>query len=105
MKISEIPRSAALAWCPLSEHSNVIATGTLAGSLKDFSSGTKLEFFSFNLNSLEPNLLGGIDAYDRFYKLVWGNPSAETYPSGVVAGAMVDGTIGLWDPAPIMNKT
>lgn len=103
MKINEIPRAAAISWCPLSEHSNVIATGTIAGSLKDFSAGSKLEFFSTNLNSTEANLLGGVDSYDRFNKLAWGNPCSNTYDYGVVAGAMVDGTISIWNPKNIIE--
>jgi protein transport protein SEC31 len=104
MQISKINCSAVSAWCPLNEHPNVIATGSIAGSLTDFSSESKLELFSTELDSIEPKLIGSINSYDRFHKLVWGNPHSNTYSYGLLAGAMVDGSVGIWNPEYIFNQ-
>jgi protein transport protein SEC31 len=104
MKINEIHRAAALTWCPCTEHTDIIATGSIAGSLEDFSSGSKIELFATDLNSTQAKLLGSASTPDRFNKLSWGNPVSETFPYGILAGAMVDGTIGIWNPEKMLNE-
>eukprot|EP01080_Neovahlkampfia_damariscottae_P000496 gene496-8010_t len=104
MKINEIHRAAALTWCPCTEHTDIIATGSIAGSLEDFSSGSKIELFAKDLNSSEAKLLGSTNANDRFNRLSWGNPLPETYSYGIIAGAMVDGTVGIWDASKIIDE-
>ena len=105
LKINEINRAATISWCPISEYSNYVVTGSVAGSLEpDFSSDSKLELWEVNLNSKQANSFPAIKSYDRFNRISWGNPNQEQFNLGIIAGAMVDGTIGLWNPLSIKQE-
>jgi protein transport protein SEC31 len=110
MKLCEISRMAATTWCPLPTYSNYIACGSIAGSLENFTAGSKLEIFTIDPSSAktisgegEDMLIGSVSCADRFNKLAWGKPSGD-YEMGTVAGALVDGTISLYDASKIVGN-
>lgn len=39
-----------------------------------------------------------------FYDLAWSEPSKE-YPDGVIAGALENGSLNLWDAAKLKSKS
>ena len=47
---------------------------------------------------------GGVKSNERFHRLAWGGlSSTPSMPYGILAGGMVDGAIGLWNPAAMMK--
>jgi protein transport protein SEC31 len=47
---------------------------------------------------------GAVKSNERFHRLAWGGlSSTPSMPYGILAGGMVDGGIGLWNPAAIMK--
>jgi protein transport protein SEC31 len=114
MKLSEISRTAVSTWCPLPNYSNYIAAGSIAGSLEDFTAGSKLEIFTIDATSSkhktidEENdnkmLLGRVTSADRFNRLAWGKPNND-YELGLIAGALVDGSISLYDASKIVGNS
>ncbi|KAK4101470.1 WD40 repeat-like protein [Parathielavia hyrcaniae] len=104
VRLREIPRTAAFAW---SSGSNpLLVTGTRSGAVDaDFSDETKLELWDLNLDAPEQGLelqpVASISTESRFYDIAWGAPSDE-HPQGVVAGAMEDGSLQLWDAAKLL---
>lgn len=101
MKISEITTKAASSWSPCNELTNLIATGSITGSLDDFSSTSQLEFYSTTYDSLQPKKLATIQTSDRFTKLTWGISKS---PYGILAGALSDGNIALYSPQAIIKN-
>ncbi|KAL2116614.1 hypothetical protein VTJ04DRAFT_8782 [Mycothermus thermophilus] len=104
VRLREIPRTAAFAWAPFSVP--VLVTGTRSGAVDaDFSDETKLELWDLNLDaqdqSLELQPVTGISTESRFYDIAWGAASDE-HPRGVIAGAMEDGSLQLWDAAKLI---
>ncbi|KAK4157453.1 hypothetical protein C8A00DRAFT_29601 [Chaetomidium leptoderma] len=104
VRLREIPRTAAFAWS--SGPNPVLVTGTRSGAVDaDFSDETKLELWDLNLDApdqgLELQAVASISTESRFYDIAWGAPSDE-HPRGVVAGAMEDGSLQLWDAAKLL---
>ncbi|KAI1210601.1 uncharacterized protein F4807DRAFT_53308 [Annulohypoxylon truncatum] len=100
VRLREISRTAAFAWSPGAEKP-LLVTGTRAGAVDaDFSDETKLELWDLNLDSQEQGLelqpIASIAADSRFYDIAWGQPS-EDYPQGIIAGALENGSLDLWD--------
>lgn len=102
-------RSATVAWSPLSSHRGLIAVGTVANAIDDsFETTADLEILSidFSPNSAkEMPSKGTVKSSERFHRLAWGGMSAgmNSFPLGILAGGMVDGSIGLWNPAAIIK--
>lgn len=47
---------------------------------------------------------GAVKSNERFHRLAWGGlSSTPSMPYGILAGGMVDGGIGLWNPAAMMK--
>ena len=107
-RLNEIHRTAVSAWSPCPGHSHYLALGSISGSLEDFSSEAKLEIFkgldlqkgSKKENDTKP--LGTVVSADRFNRLAWGQPN-DSFEMGVIAGAMADGNISLYDPKKIVD--
>jgi protein transport protein SEC31 len=108
MNLQELNRSATLAWSPLPNQPQLLATGTIAGTLGlDFDTSSHLEIFSLNIgkHNKEPTLLGSTTAADRFHKLVWGMMGVNngTLPYGLLAGALSNGAVQIWNPEKIIK--
>ncbi|KAI5369330.1 Putative protein transport protein SEC31 [Septoria linicola] len=100
VRLREIPRTAVFAWSPGSG-APLVATGTRAGAVSDdFSSEIKLELWDLHLNELvgDSDLVpaGSITTDSGFNDISWSAPS-EDHPLGVIAGALENGSVDLWD--------
>lgn len=100
VRLREISRTAAFAWSP-GPGKPLIVTGTRAGAVDaDFSDETKLELWDLSLDSQEQGLelqpIASLDADSRFFDIAWG-PATEDFPQGVIAGALENGSLDLWD--------
>ena len=74
MRISGVNRSSTVAWGASSEHSSLLAAGTVAGAISDnFDSSACLEVFKLDTSSPsgELSLLGSVQTSERFHRLAW----------------------------------
>ncbi|KAI0389197.1 WD40 repeat-like protein [Xylariaceae sp. FL0594] len=106
VRLREIARTAAFAWSP-SSSKPIIVTGTRAGAVSDdFSDETKLELWDLDLDNEEQGLelqpIASFTADSRFYDIAWGQPS-EDYPKGIIAGALENGSLDLWDAEKLIS--
>ncbi|ROT43386.1 hypothetical protein SODALDRAFT_327586 [Sodiomyces alkalinus F11] len=100
VRLREIPRTAAFAWSP-GAAKPLLATGTRAGAVDaDFSDETQLELWDLNLDDedhgVELQPIACITTESRFYDIAWGQPD-EDHPRGIIAGALENGSLELWD--------
>ncbi|KAI1189572.1 WD40 repeat-like protein [Nemania serpens] len=106
VRLREIGRTAAFAWSPASAKPFIV-TGTRAGAVDaDFSGETKLELWDLDLDNqgqgLELQPIASIPVDSRFYDIAWGEPS-EDYPKGIIAGALENGSLDLWDAEKLIS--
>ncbi|TVY49633.1 Protein transport protein [Lachnellula occidentalis] len=106
MRLREIPRCAAFAWSPGSGLPLVV-TGTRAGAVDaDFSDETKLELWDLSLDDLEQGVelqpIASISTDSRFHDIAWGPANAE-HPRGIIAGALENGSLDLWDAEKLIK--
>lgn len=131
MRLKEIKRTAAVSWCPVAPFTNYMVCGSIAGSLTDFSAQPKLEIVdtsyrrrrhatgSSSSSSGGSLVVGSVTTSERFTKVAWsgernatvGSPGSTEYLNadtsvpekigGLIAGALVNGSIGIWDPRVI----
>ncbi|XP_047947796.1 protein transport protein SEC31 homolog B isoform X3 [Salvia hispanica] len=104
--IKSVNRSASTAFSPDGAY---IAAGTMAGAVDlQFSSTANLDIFELDFLSDDRQLImaGTIPSSERFNRISWQKASAnsEEYPLGLIAGGLVDGNIGLWNPKPLICK-
>ncbi|CAN6896272.1 unnamed protein product [Brassica oleracea] len=104
--IKRVDRSAYVAMAP---EAPFIAAGTMAGAVDlSFSSSSNLEIFELDFNSEdhEMKLLGQCSSSERFTRLAWGSygSGSEESPYGCIAGGLVDGNIGLWNPLTLIRS-
>ncbi|KAH0916308.1 hypothetical protein HID58_030754, partial [Brassica napus] len=104
--IKRVDRSAYVAMAP---EAPFMAAGTMAGAVDlSFSSSSNLEIFELDFNSEdhEIKLLGQCSSSERFTRLAWGSygPGSEESPYGLIAGGLVDGNIGLWNPITLIRS-
>ncbi|RMZ88959.1 hypothetical protein DV736_g3816, partial [Chaetothyriales sp. CBS 134916] len=99
VRLREIPRTATFAWSP-DANAPWIATGTKSGAVDvDFSNETCLELWDLALDSedqsqeLSPSVT--LPTETGFHDLAW--TPAEDHERGIIAGALDNGTLGLWD--------
>ncbi|KAJ6781315.1 hypothetical protein PWT90_07093 [Aphanocladium album] len=104
VRLRDIPRTATFAWSP-GAGSPLIATGTLAGAVDaDFSDESKLELWNLSLDDQDQGLelrpVATITTDAKFYDIAWSPPDAD-HPQGIIAGAMENGSLDLWDAAKL----
>ncbi|KAM0486101.1 hypothetical protein ACHAPX_000803 [Trichoderma viride] len=100
VRLRDIPRTATFAWSPGSGKPTVV-TGTKAGAVDaDFSDESKLEIWDLSLDNQEQGIelqpVVSITTDSRFYDIAWG-PADADHPKGIIAGALENGTLELWD--------
>ena len=105
-ELKEIERATVLAWSRAADGNttSLLALGTVAGSLNaDFSTSASVELVRVNWADPSPamTVVGSASAPDKLHKLAWGG-TAGTH--GVLAGALQDGSLVLWDPAKLLEK-
>lgn len=98
--IKGVNRSASTAFSPDGPY---IAAGTMAGAVDlQFSSTANLDIFELDFVSDDRQLVlaGTVPSSERFNRISWQKATAnsEEYPLGLIAGGLVDGNIGLWNP-------
>ncbi|XP_071735877.1 protein transport protein SEC31 homolog B-like isoform X2 [Rutidosis leptorrhynchoides] len=105
--IKEVNRSASVAFAP---DAPFIAAGTMAGAVDmSFSSSANLEIFQLDFQSDDRNLplVGAIPSSEPFNRLSWGKSPAsgsDEFSLGLVAGGLVDGNIGIWNPRLLISS-
>lgn len=85
-----------------------LAAGTMAGAVDlSFSSSANLEIFKLDFQSDAHDLpvAGACPSSERFNRLSWSKPVAtsEEYSLGLVAGGLVDGSVGVWNPNKLIG--
>ncbi|XP_052192454.1 LOW QUALITY PROTEIN: protein transport protein SEC31 homolog B-like [Diospyros lotus] len=103
--IKGVNRSASVAFAPDAPY---LAAGTMAGAVDlSFSSSANLEIFKLDFQSDDRELpvVGESPSSERFNRLSWGkNPSpSEELSLGLIAGGLVDGNIGIWNPLALIR--
>lgn len=105
VRLREIPRTATFAWSPGAD-SPLIATGTRAGAVDvDFSNETCLELWDLGLSredvggELQP--AAKIDTDSGFNDIAW--TESDDNKRGVIAGALENGSLDLWDADKLLN--
>ena len=105
--IREIPRTATFAWSPGTEPP-ILATGTKAGAVDEgFSNDTQLELWHLDLEDqmkvreLQP--AASISTDSRFNDIAWTTDSSNTTSRGVIAGALENGALDLWDATKLLS--
>ena len=103
----QIPRTAAFAWSPLVS-SPYLATGTKPGAVDEgFSNETKLELWNTepqsSVGSIEPQPVACIATDSRFNDIAWTREGSSD-SQGILAGALDNGSLDLWDAEKLLNK-
>lgn len=104
VRLREISRTAVFAWLP-GKGTPLLVTGTRAGAVNDdFSSDVKVEVWELGLEQLGANaevtLAGSLTTDSGFNDIAWSLPTEE-HPLGVIAGALENGSVDLWDAAKL----
>ncbi|XP_019229903.1 PREDICTED: protein transport protein SEC31 homolog B isoform X1 [Nicotiana attenuata] len=104
--IKVVNRSASAAFAPEAPY---LAAGTMAGAVDlSFSSTANLDIFEVDFVSDDRQLIlaGSIPSSERFNRLSWGKcqSNSEEFSHGIIAGGLVDGNIGLWNPKPLISR-
>lgn len=108
--VQQTKRSGTVAWSPINQERGFIAVGTVANAIDDsFETTADLEVMSVDFSQgsgKEMQIKGAIKSNERFHRLAWSGLSAgsTTLPLGILAGGMVDGSIGFWNPAIISKQ-
>ena len=100
----EVPRTAAFAWSP-GPSSLFLATGTKAGAVDEgFSNETQLELWDLELqqrNGSDLTPAASIETDSRFNDVAW-TKGNDTEARGVIAGALENGALDLWDAGTLL---
>ncbi|EPS66280.1 hypothetical protein M569_08497 [Genlisea aurea] len=104
--VKSVSRSASTAFAPGGDY---IAAGTMAGAVDlQFSSSANLDVFELDFVSddRQLKLVGTVPTSERFNRISWGRISgdSEEYSLGIIAGGLVDGNIGLWNPKRLIGS-
>ncbi|KAH9606662.1 hypothetical protein KSS87_001444 [Heliosperma pusillum] len=104
--IKGVNRSASVA---LSPEGPYMATGTMAGAVDlSFSTSASIEIFKIDFQSDDYVLpsLAESSSSERFNRLSWSKsvPNSDEYSLGLIAGGLIDGTIGIWNPATLIRS-
>jgi len=106
VRLREIPRTAVFAWWA-GAGTPLVVTGTRAGALDgDFSSEIKLELWSLGTDIAEQDTeltpIGSIAVDSAFNDIAW-SEADEEHSLGVIAGALEDGSVALWDAQKLQS--
>ncbi|GAM22651.1 hypothetical protein SAMD00019534_058260 [Acytostelium subglobosum LB1] len=104
-KLKEIQNQATFAWSPLVDRADLIAAGTVTGTIgADFDTTSKIELYSMDITNASPQmtLKGSVSAPNRFNKIVW-LPAHADQTNGLIIGGMESGAISIWNPSKILE--
>jgi protein transport protein SEC31 len=108
--LKQLDRAARTCWCPSGRYPNLLASGTIAGTIDDsFVTKSQLEIYDIDLGgpNHEMKLLGSIESKDCFHSVAWGAKGMEEgggMSHGLVAGGMSDGSINIWNVDSILAR-
>ena len=107
--LKQLDRAARTAWCPSARYPNLLASGTIAGTIDDsFVTKSQLEIYDIDLAgpTNDMKLLGSIESKDCFHSVAWGAKGIEEgqMSHGLVAGGMSDGSINIWNVDAILQR-
>ncbi|RKF65820.1 Protein transport protein SEC31 [Golovinomyces cichoracearum] len=105
-RLRTIARTGAFSWNP-DPGLPLLVTGTRAGAVdSEFSDETKLELWNLSLDnpdqSVELQAIASYSTDSRFYDLAWSHPNTD-HPRGIIAGALENGSLYLWDAEKFIN--
>lgn len=108
MLIKEVDRSSVISWSPTPKHSDLLAAGTLSGTMStDFDTSGRLEIFSTKFSEQSPGshmaLLGSIQVKERFNRLSWKNTHPDRFKYGLLVGGFSSGNLSIWNPEAIIE--
>ncbi|KAH7157079.1 hypothetical protein EDB81DRAFT_945436 [Dactylonectria macrodidyma] len=106
VRLRDIPRTAAFAWSP-DAGKPLLVTGTRAGAVDvDFSDESKLELWDLALDDQQQGLelqpVVSITTDSRFYDVAW-SPPDDDHPKGIIAGALENGSLDMWDAEKLLD--
>lgn len=83
-----------------------MALGTRDGggaSFDDYGGELEIHKLDFATRDTKTKLVGTVRTQSRFVSIAWSalSKSRAEFPLGLVAGGMVDGSVGIWDPAKL----
>ncbi|KAK2988285.1 hypothetical protein RJ640_017502, partial [Escallonia rubra] len=104
--IKEVSRSATAAFSPDQPY---LAAGTMAGAVDiSFSSSANLDIFQLDFQSDDRAmpLAGSVASSEPFNRISWGKSplGSEEFSLGLIAGGLVDGSIGIWNPLALIGS-
>lgn len=113
--LKSLQTASVAAWCPVAAHPTLMALGTSHLSVpaigNDFSyqqEQNKLEFVKFEMADSSDKIasITSIATNEKFLSLSWGakNLDPNNFPYGILAAAMADGTINMYNPAVILQS-
>jgi len=109
--LKQLERAAKTCWCPSAKYPNLLASGTIAGTIDDsFVTKSQLEIYDLDLASptADMKLVGSIESKDCFHSVAWGAKGIEeggAMSYGLLAGGMSDGSVNIWNVAGILNRS
>nr|XP_043610612.1 protein transport protein SEC31 homolog B-like isoform X2 [Erigeron canadensis] len=105
MSLMEVDRTALVAFAP---DAPLFAAGTMAGAVDiSFSSSANLEIYNLDFQSDALTLSGAVPSSEPFNRLTWGKSpvsGSEEFELGLIAGGLVDGDIGVWNPKLLISS-
>lgn len=104
--VKAVNKSATVAFAPEAPY---FAAGTMAGAVDlSFSSAANLDIYKLDFTSDDQELIlaGSEASSERLNRLSWGKrlPNSEEFSMGLIAGGLVDGNIGLWNPKRLISS-
>lgn len=101
VKIYDFKESAVISWAH--ENPPLLAAGTLAGVMDDdFSSDSSLSIYNPFAKDSTP--IFRKDAPAKFHSIDWSKPS-DGYKRGIIAGALENSNIELWDAEKVLSSS
>jgi hypothetical protein len=88
------------------QQGNLVALGTKEGggaSFDDYGGELEIHKLDFQKGEQKTKLQGTVRSSSRFVSLAWSALATKRadFPLGLVAGGMMDGAVGVWDPSKL----
>lgn len=105
----ELQSASTVCWSADDRYPYVFAAGSIAGALdENFKTTSYLSLYNADpaLPGIEPEHLACVSVYEsNFSKIVWGKKGIDdgSFPSGLIAAGMSDGSLYIWDAEAIKN--
>jgi protein transport protein SEC31 len=105
--LKQLKRNAVVAWSPSTDYPNYLALGTAAGTVGDFGTSTEVEIASLTTADAQDifmPILGTAESAEKLHAIKWGKGIAGgPYEHGIIAGALANGSVSIWNPSVMMG--